>query len=124
MGYIIAFLLGGLALAAVLMPQVRQFWLNLSASEVQVQLPAAIESGTDPTTLDLRIVTVLGKDSILAILDPKFIDAVSAVAQMDSLERVLGVSINGEHRAYSLNLLSRHELANDTVGGTPIVVTW
>jgi hypothetical protein len=124
MGYIIAFLLGRLALAAVLMPQVRQFWLNLSASEVQVQLPAAIGSGTDPTTLDLRIVTVLGKDSILAILDPKFIDAVSAVAQMDSLERVLGVSINGEHRAYSLNLLSRHEVANDTVGGAPIVVTW
>jgi hypothetical protein len=111
-------------LAEVLMPQVRQFWLNLSAGEVQVQPPAAIGSGTDPTTLDLRIVTVLGKDSILAILNPKFIDSVSAVAQMDSLEWVLGVSINGEHRAYSLNLLSRHEVVNDTVRGTPIVVTW
>ena len=95
MGYIIAFLLGGQALAAVLIPQVRQFWLNQSAGEVQVQLPPAIGSGTDPTTLDLRIVTVLGKDSIPAILDPKFIDAASAVAQMDSSERVLGVSING-----------------------------
>ena len=111
-------------MAEVLMPQVRQFWLNLSAGEVQVQPPAAIGSGTDPTTLDLRIVTVLGKDSILAILNPKFIDSVSAVAQMDSLEWVLGVSINGEHRAYSLNLLSRHEVVNDTVRGTPIVVTW
>jgi hypothetical protein len=62
--------LGGLTLAAVLMPQERQFWLSLSASEVQIQLPAAIGSGTNPTTLDLRIVTVLGKDSILAILAP------------------------------------------------------
>ena len=91
---------------------------------MQVQLPPAIGSGTDPTTLDLRIVTVLGKDSILAILDPKFIDSVSAVAQMDSLERVWGVSINGEHRAYSLNLLNRQEVVNDTVGGAPIIVTW
>jgi len=35
---------------------------------------------------------------------------------MDSLEQVLGISINGEHRAYSLNLLSRHKVVNNTVG--------
>tara|TARA_Y100001001_G_scaffold134568_1_gene135211 strand:+ start:327 stop:431 length:105 start_codon:yes stop_codon:yes gene_type:complete len=33
MGYIIALLQGELALAAVFMPQVRHFWLNLSADE-------------------------------------------------------------------------------------------
>ena len=37
-------------------------------------------------------------------------DAVSAVDQMDSSERVLGICINGEHHAYSLNLLCRHEV--------------
>ena len=43
---------------------------------------------------------------------------------MEPSERVIGVSVNGEHRAYSLNLLSRHEIVNDIVGGKPIAVTW
>ena len=76
------------------------------------------------STLDLRIITVLGKDAIPAILDPQFVSAAEAVSQMKPSERVLGVSINGEHRAYPLNLLSRHEIVNDTVGGKPVAVTW
>lgn len=43
---------------------------------------------------------------------------------MQSFETVLGVSINGDHRAYPLNMLSRHEIVNDTVGGVPVAVTW
>lgn len=124
MGYIIASLLGGLVLAAIFMPQVRQLWLNLRADEVRVQLPPTIGSGAEPTTLDLRIITVLGKDGIPAILDLQFVDATAAEPQMVPSERVLGVSINDDHRAYPLNLLSRHEIVNDTVGGVPIAVTW
>lgn len=123
-GYIVAFLLGGLVLAAVFMPQVRQLWLNLSADEVQVELSTGSGVGAGQTTLDLRIITVLGKDGIPAILDPQFVDAAAAIPQMTPTERVLGVSINDEHRAYPLNLLSRHEVVNDTVGGVPIAVTW
>lgn len=123
-GYIIAFLLGGLVLAAIFMPQLRQLWLNLRADEVQVRLPPSTGSGNEQTTLDLRIITVLGKDGIPAILDPKLISANAAIAQMSPSERVLGVSINDDHRAYPLNLLSRHEIVNDTVGGIPIAVTW
>ncbi len=120
MGYIVAISLGVLVLAAIFMPQIRQLWLNLRADDVQVQLPLA----TGQSTLDLRIITVLGKDAIPAILDPQFISAGEAVSQMQPSERVLGVSINGEHRAYPLNLLSRHEIVNDTVGGKPVAVTW
>ena len=123
-GYIIAFLLGGLVLAAIFMPQVRQLWLNLRADEVQVELPSASGEAAGQTTLDLRIITVLGKDGIPAILSPQFVNASVAAPQMESSERVLGVSINDDHRAYPLNLLSRHEVVNDTVGGVPIAVTW
>ncbi len=120
MGYIVALSLGVLVLAAIFMPQVRQLWLNLRADDVQVQLPP----GASQESLDLRIITVLGKDAIPAILDPQFISAAEAVSQMQPSERVLGVSIDGDHRAYPLNLLSRHEIVNDTVGGVPIAVTW
>jgi len=67
---------------------------------------------------------VLGRDGIPAILEPQFATSAQALGQMDLGERVLGVSINSEHRAYPLNLLSRHEIVNDTVGGKPIAVTW
>ena len=43
---------------------------------------------------------------------------------MDDDEQVLGVSINGESRAYSIPMLSRHEIVNDVIGGVPIAVTW
>ena len=120
MGYIIALSLGVLVVAALFLPQIRQLWLNLRADEVQVQLPP----GSGQESLELRIITVLGKDAILAILDPQFITAAEAVSQMEPSERVMGVSIDGEHRAYPLNLLSRHEIVNDTVGGKPVAVTW
>ena len=43
---------------------------------------------------------------------------------MDSYEPVLGVSLNGDHRAYSVRILSRHEIVNDVVGELPVAVTW
>ena len=70
------------------------------------------------------IITVLGKDGIPSIDNPRFVGPVDADRQMESFERVLGVSINGAHSAYPLNMLSRHEIVNDTVGGKPVAVTW
>ena len=39
-------------------------------------------------------------------------------------DRVFGVSINGEHRAYPLRVLNAHELANDELGGEPISLVY
>lgn len=39
-------------------------------------------------------------------------------------DRVVGVEIGGEARAYPLRILNWHEVANDTVGGVPIAVTY
>lgn len=39
-------------------------------------------------------------------------------------DRVFGVSINGEHRAYPLRVLNPHEMANDIVGGRPIALAY
>ncbi len=73
---------------------------------------------------ELEIITILGYDSIPAILDPTFVSAEEATRDYSPEEGVLGVSINGEHRAYSIPTLSRHEIVNDVVGGVPIAVTW
>jgi hypothetical protein len=121
---IVSIFLLGLVAAVILMPQIRRLWLNLRADEVTIDLPAGNETAAASGILDLRIITVLGKDGIPAILQPQFIDGGEAAAQMRPSERVIGLSIDGDHRAYPLNLLSRHEIVNDTVGDVPVAVTW
>jgi hypothetical protein len=71
---------------------------------------------------EMGIQTVLGMDAIPAILRPEFVPADRARIDEDS--PVIGVSLNGESRAYALRLLNGHEIVNDTVGGEPIAVTW
>ena len=68
--------------------------------------------------------TLLPPDAIPAILSPEFIDAEEAGEQLEDDSLVLGLSIAGDHRAYSLPTLSQYEIVNDTVGGQPVAVTW
>jgi hypothetical protein len=72
-----------------------------------------------------EIVTLLPKDVIPAIdvPTPLFVRAQDAKGVRDG-DRVLGVMIGGESRAYPIPFLSWHEIVNDTIGGLPIVVTW
>ena len=81
----------------------------------------------DFRTLDaenLEIVTLLGFDAIPAILEPEFVDAARAGEWLEDDDLVIGVSVNGDSRAYSVPMLSAHEIVNDVVGGEPIAVTW
>ena len=39
-------------------------------------------------------------------------------------DRVFGVSINGEHRAYPLRIVNAHEMVNDTLGGEPFALAY
>ena len=123
-GWIIVILLVVVLFAAIFLPQSRQFFLNLRAETVTIVDTSARPTPGSSGTRELKIITVLGRDGIPAILEPQCITPTEAVGQMDPSERVIGVSINGEHRAYPLNLLSRHEIVNDIVGGKPIAVTW
>lgn len=123
-GYIIAFLLIALVAAVFLLPQIRQSVLKLRSQQVTIaRTPGQAGNGGD-SVVSLDIITVLGKDGIPSIDNPRFVGPGEADQQMQSFERVLGVSINGDHRAYPLNMLSHHEIVNDTVGGVPVAVTW
>ncbi len=123
-GYIIAFLLIALVLAVFLLPQIRQSVLKLRSQQVTIARTPGQGGNSGDSVVSLDIITVLGKDGIPSIDNPRFVGPGEADQQMLSNERVLGVSINGDHRAYPLNMLSRHEIVNDTVGGVPVAVTW
>ena len=100
-----------------------------TTAPTQVSSPTAAPTAA-PEELDLDIVTLLPFDAIPAVLDPVFISAEDAEAELtkrsddpnDAL--VLGLSINGDSRAYYVPSLSRVEIINDTVGGQPLAVTW
>ncbi|MCH7785878.1 MAG: DUF3179 domain-containing protein [Chloroflexi bacterium] len=62
-------------------------------------------------------------DGIPDLRDPNIIPADEA-DYIESDERVFGVSINGEHRAYPLRITNPHEMVNDVLGGEPISLAW
>lgn len=94
-----------------------------SYSEVG-DISGGVVSTTGERYSDFKIVTVLPRDAIAAIDNPKFISVDEANESYEEDELVLGVEFNGEARAYSIPMLSSHEIVNDTVGGVKIAVTW
>lgn len=63
-------------------------------------------------------------DGIPAIDRPKFVAPKEADTWLEAKEPVLAVQVNGEARAYPLQILVWHEIVNDTVGGRPVSVTY
>ena len=89
--------------------------------------PTPASEPTSPTAAaprDLDIVTLLDFDAIKAIDTPEFLSPEEVGDTYRPNEKVIGVSIDGDNRAYSVPMLSRHEIVNDTVGGVKIAVTW
>jgi len=63
-------------------------------------------------------------DGIPPLDAPVFIDAASAVGQLEGAESVVALEINGDARAYPVRVLIWHEIVNDTVGDVPVSVTY
>jgi len=90
--------------------------------------PSAFRFGTDPRvkiTIDKKEIrpghptAKVLKDLIPAIWKPEAIPAADAT-WLAADDRVLGLEINGEARAYSLRILEAHEMVNDVLGGQPV----
>jgi len=64
------------------------------------------------------------KDGIPAINDPKFVNVEEADEWLRPQEPVILLQIKDDARAYPLQILTWHEIVNDTVGGVPVSVTF
>jgi hypothetical protein len=71
-----------------------------------------------------EIVEVLPPDAIPAIHDPELVPVRAVGEDLDDDDKVIGVVIDGEARAYPIRVLSAHEIVNDEIHGRPIAVTW
>ena len=65
---------------------------------------------------------IIPRGQIAAISQPQFVPGGSANIADDSW--VLGVVIEGQARAYSLNLLNSHEVVNDRIGNIAFAAVW
>ncbi|MDA0703147.1 MAG: DUF3179 domain-containing protein [Proteobacteria bacterium] len=64
------------------------------------------------------------RDGIRSLDDPPFHPAADLRPFLSPTEPVIGLTIGGEARAYPLRYLMFHEIANGTLGGVPVAVTY
>ena len=74
--------------------------------------PSQIRSGGPPP------------DGIPPIDEPQFVSVAEANEWLNDAEPVLAVDVNGDVRAYPIQIMMWHEIVNDTVGGLPLAVTY
>ncbi len=83
--------------------------------------------GTDfsKTSIDFSEVLSGGppKDGIPSIDQPSFRPA-SQIETLGEKEPVIRLEVNGELKGYPLQVLTWHEIVNDTIGGMPVAVTY
>jgi hypothetical protein len=86
-------------------------WIDNPILPTPLVDPAEIQSGGPPP------------DGIPPIDEPTFL-AAADVDFLDDREPVLALEIDGEARAYPIQVLIWHEIVNDTVAGIPVSVTY
>jgi len=64
------------------------------------------------------------RDGIPPLDNPNFTTVADADELLEAQEPVIAFELNGEAKAYPLQILTWHEIVNDTVGGVPVVATF
>ena len=83
-----------------------------------------INSASNIVPLDQIVSGGPPPDGIPSIDNPKFVSIEEADRNLEDAELVLGLNINGDIRAYPLQILVWHEIVNDKVGNTAVTVTY
>lgn len=102
--------------------------LLLTGISTQAQAPLSGEwkTNTDKALIDLSELRAGGppKDGIPSIDSPEFISISEAESWISDNEPVIFLEIQGEARAYPLQVLIWHEIVNDRFNGEPVLVTF
>ncbi len=88
-------------------------------------IPYNWKTDTSKKTVLLSEFTVAVPKGAFAVLNhPKFIKSGEGLQVYFKHEPVISISIKGQAKAYPLSILTVHEIANDTLNGHPILVTY
>ena len=87
----------------------------------------AQSNGFDLSNASLPVEQILHggppRDGIPAISNPKLIAAIEA-DYLEADDRIVGIEINGEARAYPVSILNWHEIVNDRIGERYFAITY
>ncbi|NNC39059.1 MAG: DUF3179 domain-containing protein [Acidimicrobiia bacterium] len=115
--------IGGVALALVTV------WASLPSTRIEPVAPGAQvapHEAYNPVaageSLPAGFRQLLSRDGIQPIYDPQFTSP--SELEWPPETQVIGVSAEGEAKAYPVSFLNRHEMVNDFIAGDPILVTW
>lgn len=98
----------------------------ISPAEPLAQNIPGFDTNTEKRSIDLDelIDGGPGKDGIPSVDNPAFVSQEEASNWIEPKEPVIALEIEGEARAYPIQILIWHEIANDELGGVPIAVTF
>jgi hypothetical protein len=108
---------------AVALASILPLWFVFLRTDAPTERRPVRGTGWEPLVNPRDIVMLLPMDSIPPIDDPVFLET-SAVTFLALREPVLAIEIDGDARAYPLQIMVWHEIVNDTVGGEPVSVTY
>lgn len=72
----------------------------------------------------LEFEEVLPAGAVEVLDAPATVSVSEAASYIGQYDEVMGITIEGESRAYPVGLMSRYEIANDTLGGQAVAVTF
>lgn len=101
--------------------------LLIYVSTLTIVFAAPLKNGFDLANSAIPVSQILSggppRDAIPSIDTPKFISANQA-NYLKPKDRIIGININGEARAYPIKIMNWHEIVNDVVKGQSITVTF
>lgn len=126
-------------LTAIVITSVGVILFGYVATEPSIQgrdlltlTPIQVPQRGDESAFDLSELTIpraqirsggVAKDGIPAITEPRTVSADQATF-LEPQDRIVGVELEGQARAYPISILTQHEIINDQLGDTPIAVTY
>ena len=88
-------------------------------------LPFEWSTDTTKSIVDLSEITIVVPRGTFPNIDhPPFLNMEEGLAAFYEHEPVISVDIDGTAKAYPLNMLTSHEMSNDTLSGVPILPTY
>lgn len=98
--------------------------LGVDASRANIPVAEILSGGPPPQGIPALSFSGDWTGSVPAGREASYVPQEEASSWLEPQEPVIAMNIGGEARAYPLQILTWHEIANDTLAGVPIAVTF
>ena len=98
--------------------------IGVDTSQAEIPLAEIMSGGPPPNGIPALGFTGDWQNAAAPTQAPIFVSQGEAADWIEPQEPVIVFSLNGETRVYPLQILTWHEIVNDTVGGVPVAVTF